>query len=223
MDRLGIHAQKCSKSKELTIQTHDRVVRTLEEMIHSCGVSCKVEVTGIFQNVAPSNQQRMDLVVHDPGRPDRLYDIVITNAVTRAIEDGTSTRANLSQTQERERANERKYSAAAAASGMTFKGVALEVQGNWGNDFKQVFRHFITLGAANSGISFPILANYWRRRISMSLQKGIANAINTRANRLATNSLTSIKDAGESAVPGVIEEQAEAWINGSLLDWGEND
>ena len=223
MDRLGIHAQKCSKSKELTIQTHDRVVRTLEEMIHSCGVSCKVEVTGIFQNVAPSNQQRMDLVVHDPGRPDRLYDIVITNAVTRAIEDGTSTRANLSQTQERERAKERKYSAAAAASGMTFKGVALEVQGNWGNDFKQVFRHFITLGAANSGISFPILANYWRRRISMSLQKGIANAINTRANRLATNSLTSIKDAGESAVPGVIEEQAEAWINGSLLDWGEND
>ena len=165
----------------------------------------------------------MDLVVHDPGRPNCLYDVVVSNAVTRAIEDGTTQIVNVSQTKERERAKERKYSAAAAASGMSFKGVALEVQGHWGDDFKQVFRHFITLGAANSGISFAILANYWRRRISMTLQKGVANAVNTRVNRLVSHGLTSPRDAGESAAPSVMEEQVEAWVNGSQIEWGVDD
>ena len=223
MDRLGIHAQKCPESKELTNQTHDRVVRTLAEMFRSCGSSCNVEVTGIFQNVAPQNLQRMDLVVHDPGRPNCLYDVVVSNAVTRAIEDGKSNRVNQSQTTAKERAKERKYSTAAAASGMLFKGIAMEVQGKWGDDLKKVFRHFITQGAANSGISIAILANYWRRRISMALQKGVANAINTRINRLVDHSLTSPQDAGESASPGVIEEQSEAWVNGIQLGWGEGD
>ena len=90
MDKFGIHAQKCSESKTLTIQTHDSLVRTLAEMVRSCGSSCKVEVTGIFQNVQPESLQRMDLVVHDPGRPNCLYDVVVSNAVTRAIEDGTA-------------------------------------------------------------------------------------------------------------------------------------
>ena len=222
MDRLGIHAQKCSEQKVLTINTHDRVVRTLAELIRSCGSSCNVEVTGIFQNAEPTSQQRMDLVVHDPGRPNCLYDVVVSNAVTRAIEDGKSNRANRDQTSAKERAKERKYSAAAAASGMTFKGVAMEVQGKWGDDFKKVFRHFITQGAANSGISYAILANYWRRRISMALQKGVAEAINTRVNRLVSHSLTSPQDAGESASLGVIEGQTEAWINGIQLGWGED-
>ena len=223
MDRLSIHAQKCPESKELTNNTHDSVVRTLAELIRSCGSSCNVEVTGIFQNVAPSSLQRMDLVVHDPGRPNCLYDVVVTNAVTRAVEDGKSSRVNQSQTVAKERAKERKYSVAAAASGMTFRGVALEVQGKWGDDLKKVFRHFITQGAANSGISIVILANYWRRRISMALQKGVANAINTRVNRLVNHSLTSPQDAGESASPGIIEGQSEAWVNGFQIDWGAED
>ena len=212
MDSLGIHAQKCSESRTLTIRTHDNLVQTLAEMIRSCGRSCNVEVTGIFHNINPSSSQRMNLVVHDPGRPDCLYDVVVSNAVTRAIEDGTTNRTNVSQTKEKERAKERKYLAAAAASGMSFKGVALEVQGSWGDDFSKVFRHFINLGAANSGIPSSILANYWRRRISMTLQKGVANAINTRANRLVNHSLSSPQDAGESTRPGVIEGQTEAWV-----------
>ena len=216
MDTFGIHAQKCSQLKALTINTHDRLVQTLAEMIRGCGSTCKVEVTGIFQNADPTSQQRMDLVVHDPGRPNCLYDVVVSNAVTRAIEDGATQRINLTQTKERERAKERKYSAAAAASGMSFKGIALEVQGNWGDDLKQMFRHFITLVATNSGIPFAVLANYWRRRISMSLQKGVAHAVNTRVNQLISRNLVGSQDAGELEV---IEEHADAWIGGVPLEW----
>ena len=49
--------------------------------------------------------------------------------------------------------------------------------GSWGDDFSHMFNHFITLGAANSNIPRTILANYWRRRISVCLQSGVANAI----------------------------------------------
>ena len=99
---------------------------------------------------------------------------------------------------------------------MSFKGIALEVQGNWGDDLKQMFRHFITLGATNSGIPFAVLANYWRRRIFMSLQKGVAHAVNTRVNQLISRNLVGSQDAGELEV---IEEHADAWIGGVPLEW----
>ena len=70
---------------------------------------------------------------------------------------------------------------------------------------------------------FLCYANYWRRRISMALQKGEAVVINTRINCLVNRSLTSPQDAGESVSPGVIEGQTEACINGIQLGWGEDD
>ena len=47
-----------------------------------------------------------------------------------------------------------------------------------------MFTHFISLGAVVNHIPKAVLANYRRRRISVSLQRGVANAINTRTNRL---------------------------------------
>jgi len=36
-----------------------------------------------------------------------------------------------------------------------------------------MFNHFISPGAANTNIPLAILANYWRRRISVCLQNGV--------------------------------------------------
>ena len=55
----------------------------------------------------------------------------------------------------------------------------------------------------------------------MSLQKGVSNAINTRANRLCSQSLARVADAGESAFDGVIEEQCEAYAFGAQIPWGD--
>jgi len=85
VDILGIHTQKCRLDGNLTKSTHNRLVACLAEMIRSCGQSVRVEVTGIFNNVDPANHQRMDLVVYDPGRPNLLYDVVVTNPVTAEV------------------------------------------------------------------------------------------------------------------------------------------
>ena len=56
VDVLGIHTQKCRLDGNLTNSTHNRLVACLAEII-------RVEVTGIFNNVDTTSNQRMDLVV----------------------------------------------------------------------------------------------------------------------------------------------------------------
>ena len=82
MDVLGVHIQKCRLDGNLINSTHNRLVACLAEMIRSCGQSVRVEVIGIFNNVDLTSNQRMDLVVYDPGRANRLYHVVVTNPVT---------------------------------------------------------------------------------------------------------------------------------------------
>lgn len=219
IDPLGIHLQKCKKSNSLTDDTHNAIVGTLGEFIRSCGCSCKEEVTGIFRNVEPADSKRMDLVVHDPSRPNILYDVVVSNAVSSKVIQGTS--VNTKQCRIKELAKERYYRTHAEKAGMTFKGLAMEAHGKWGDDFHKMFKRFIAHGVVTSGIPEAILINYWRRRISMALQKGVANAINTRANRLCSRSLGSASGAGESAYEGVIEEQCEAYAFGAQIPWGD--
>jgi hypothetical protein len=51
----------------------------------------------------------------------------------------------------------------------------------------------------------------------------VANAINTRSNRLTARTLTAGTHIGqgESSYPGVVEEQSEAFRDGSLIAWGD--
>ena len=86
-----------------------------------------------------------------------------------------------------------------------------------GDDFSDMFNHFVAHGsAANNSCPREITANFWRRRISVCLQSGVANAINTRIHRLAAQTPTDPQAAqeGESFYPGLIEEQAEAYRDG---------
>jgi hypothetical protein len=164
----------------------------------------------------------MDLVVYDPGKPNALYDVVVTNPVSQKVlaTNCVNTRA----TRVQEQIKDRRYKNAAAAAGMSLHGLAIEVYGAWGGDFTKMFNHFISLGSVVTQIPKAILANYWRRRISVCLQRGVANAINTRTNRLIARTLdTGSSNQGESFFPGLVEEQSEAYRDGSLIACGEEE
>ena len=80
------------------------------------------------------------------------------------------------------------------------------------------------MGAVVTQIPKAILVNYWRRRISVCLQRGVANAINTRTNRLNARTLdTGSSSQRESFFPGLVEEQSEAYRDGSLIACGEEE
>eukprot|EP01036_Dinobryon_divergens_P061866 gene61866-biopygen30822 len=122
----------------------------------------------------------MDLVVHDPGKQNQLYDLVIANPVTQEVLQ--SNKVNLQATSIMQRIKERRYRELATEAGMLLHGAAVEVYGKLFDDFTDMFNHFVALGSAVSNCSREIIANYWRRRISVCLQSGVANAINTRSN-----------------------------------------
>jgi hypothetical protein len=216
VDVLGVHTQKCRLDGHLTNSTHNRLVACLAEMIRSCGQSVRVEVAGIFHNVDSTSNQRMNLVVYDPGRPNQLYDVVVTKPVTAAVLRSKTNNLRAAWTQQRTK--EKRYREAATEAGMLLHGLAIEVYGRWGDNFSYMFNHFISLGAANTNIPRAILANYWRRRILVCLQSGVANAINTRSNRLKTARTLGAgglhSSRGEAFFPGLIEEQSEAFRDG---------
>ncbi len=84
VDPYGIHIQKCRLDGNLTNATYNNLGACLAEMNRHCGQSVRVEVSGIFNNVDPSSNQRMDLVVYDPGQPNALYDVVVTNPLRKS-------------------------------------------------------------------------------------------------------------------------------------------
>ncbi len=95
-----------------------------------------------------------------------------------------------------------------------------------GDDFTDMFNHFVALGSAASNCSREIIANYWRRRISVCLQSGVANTIKTRANRWTARTLTAGPHTSQGETfnpPGLVEEQAEAYRDGSLIAWGDEE
>ena len=130
VDPYGIHIQKCRLDGNLTNATYN-LAACLAEMIRHCGQSVRVEVSGIFNNVDPSKNQRMDLVVFDPGRPtNSLYDVVVTNPVSQEVLTTNSVDSRATRVQER--IKERRYKDAASAAGMSLHGLAIEVYGAWG-------------------------------------------------------------------------------------------
>ena len=145
-----------------------------------------------------------------PSEWKSLYDVVVTNPVTAAVLRSNTSNLRAAWTQQRTK--EKQYREAATEAGMLLHGLAIEVYGRWGDDFSYMFNHFISLGAANSNIPRAILANYWRRRISVCLQSGVANAINTRNNRLTARTLGAGRR--KRFFPGLIEEQSEAFRDG---------
>ena len=125
VDALGVHTQKWRLDGNLTNSTHNRLVACLAEMIRSCAHSVRVEITGIFNNVDPTSNQRMDLAVFDPGHPNQLYDVVVTNPVTAAVLRFNSSNLRAAWTQQRTK--EKRYRVAATEAGMLLNGLAIEV------------------------------------------------------------------------------------------------
>ena len=94
----------------------------------------------------------MDLVVYDPGHPNRLYDVVVTNPVTAAVL--RSNKTNLRAARIQQQTKEKRYRVAATEAGMLLHGLAIEVYGRWGDDFSHMFNHFIFCAPPTS--TFPV-------------------------------------------------------------------
>ena len=89
--------------------------------------------------------------------------------------------------------------------------MAFEVQGRPGDKFMDYFRKQITRRSAKSGIPKVPLTSYWSRRISLALQRSVAQAINLRLSSLYDPLEGKLAD--ESSWERVICSQADSFCS----------
>ena len=161
----------------------------------------------------PEDGKRGDQIVFRSAKPALVIDVTVSNANTPEI----NKRRGLPKTgvvvRQREQFKISKYHQSCEAAGQIFLPMAFEVQGRPGDKFMDYFREQITRRSAESGIPKVPLTLYWSRRISLALQRSVAQAINLRLSSLY-NPLEG-KLADESSWEGVICGQT-ASVLGSI-------
>ena len=105
---------------------------------------------------------------------------------------------------EAELEKEKKHKLIGKQSGYDFLPVCMETGGHWGLQFAKTFNEQIDKYSKESCIPISILRHYWSARISMAMQRGVANAVIKRAHFLCRQSTIGIED--ESGWDGIIEE-----------------
>jgi hypothetical protein len=113
---------------------------------------------------------------------------------------------------EAELEKKKKHKLIAKQSGYDFLPVCMETGGHWGLQFAAAFNDQIDKYAKESRIPSSILRHYWSARISMAVQRGVANAVVKRAHFLCRQSTIGIGD--ESGWDGIIEESDNYNLSG---------
>jgi hypothetical protein len=84
----------------------------------------------------------------------------------------------------------------------TFSPFIFETKGHWHPEFKEFFAKVLNYNCRNSGIPLQALAVYWRRRISIVLQKVVARSVLSKTKRINSPSFFD-----ESNYAGVILDE----------------
>ena len=96
-----------------------------------------------------------------------------------------------------------KYGAPASQGGHVFLPFVFETYGLWGKHFQDFFASTMKQAEKYRGISGAAISMYWRRRISVTLHKTMAEGILARAGRLNSGPFRD-----ESSWEGVMESQS---------------
>jgi hypothetical protein len=177
------------------IYTHDDVKYSLAAFCTACNMTVEVEQR-MYRRRKDKNKKRMDLRLRTGGAPGLTreiidMDVTIVNAMTsRQTNTSTTTDRNASLNAA-VKSKRNKYSALCDTLGHGFLAIAFYAQGNWHEDFIEFFKTLLKLSAESERSSFAV---YWRRRIAVTLQKGISNHLIVASRRINRRRHNYIKD-----------------------------
>ena len=173
LDENGRHAATCCSHKSFRIDTHNQVVHELNSILHYCGLWTKIEEKNVFASCSDSNL-RPDIVVHNAPstlKSNLLLDISIT---TPCLGSKGNAASSVSQ------GKVKKYNALALQSGYNFTPVIFQSTGLLCSDSFAYIKSLASLASRIRKISKVVLLNYFLKRLSIALQKGISDSINKR-------------------------------------------
>ena len=173
LDEKGRHVATCCSHKSYRIDTHNYVVHEMNNILRYCGLWTKVEEKNIFASYADSNL-RPDIVVYNAPstlKSTLLLDVSITTPCL-----GSKGHAAKSVHQ----GKVKKYNAKALESGYNFTPIILQSSGLITDDSLAYIKSLASLASRIRKISKVVLYTYFLKRISLALQRGIAESINKR-------------------------------------------
>ena len=181
IDPRGVHLIACKHGPERT-QTHDFMLQDINSCVKACGLYSKTERSNFFRSVSTDNGKRPDIEIRGLDR-GYLGDVMVTDPISSQLTINNAKvigRAALHA----ERIKNMKFSEDSSAANMLFLPFVFETYGRWGPAFERFFTTLMTHGSCHTGIDYGTLTNYWRRRLSFTLQKAIAAGILSRMGKL---------------------------------------
>jgi hypothetical protein len=210
VDVRGIHLQKCKLYATETNKTHDLLNLDLIEFHKCMGLLAYKIKEDHFRIADPTCGLRADQIVYRPGQMPLVIDVTVSNAVTPDIKKKGKPTAGV-MARKREDVKILKYQAACVAIGQSFMPAAFESQGCAGDRFLRHFDQLVSKRADQIGAPVAALAIYWSRRLSLTLQRNVAQAINFRLMTLYAGPVGHAA-TDETVWTGVMASQAQTSV-----------
>jgi hypothetical protein len=202
LDRLGTHLVcGCPKGRE-RFTTHDSVAMCIRDMAKAAGAYAKFENPDQFRAIDASNGTRPDLLFVGILEQQILGDVLITEPCCKSLARRQAETQGFAAAKG-EVSKRSKYGAPASQGGQVFVPFVFETYGYWGKAFQEFFAATIKHAEEYSGIPGEALSIYWRRRISVTLHKTMAEGILARVGRINSGPFRD-----ESSWEGVIQSQS---------------
>lgn len=202
LDRLGTHLVcLCPKGRERFV-THDSVAMCIRDMAKAAGAYARFENPDHFRAVDADNGTRPDLLFVGIQEQQILADVLITEPCCKSL---TRSQAELqgSAASRGEAKKISKFGQPTTQGGQVFLPFVFETYGHWGKSFQDFFAATMKHTQEYRGIPEEAISTYWRRRISVTLHKNMAEGILARIGRLNSGPFRD-----ESSWEGVIQSQS---------------
>jgi len=178
------------------------------------GSKCNRAVNDMYRMIDKNNGDKTDFIRYVPGKQSDGADNRISCCVPKDIEDGRRrafTPGEVALAAEAEK--DKKHKINCTLAGYNFLPLCMESGGHWGPQMAKSFKDQIDTYSQESCIPSSILIHYWSARLSMAMQRGIANAVVTRAHFLCRES--TVGEGDESGWQDIIEVSDEYNLSGT--------
>ena len=144
-----------------------------------------------------------------------LLDVTVSNVITPDVTTKLGKPLTGVKAKRREVSQTMKYQEVCRSMGQSFLFIVIESQGLAGANFLWHFDKLTARRAEEIGAPISPLKFYWSRRLSLTLQRSVTQAINIRMATLYTGPTGPTTAVDVSVWPGVVASQSEKASVGS--------
>lgn len=172
IDRQGLHLFSCPYFISHLTNRHDAILRDIKALAHSAGVEARTNKLQVFRQINPDDNRKPDLLLKGmgPSGEDLLLDLTVgrPSLPSYSRHACTQKRSTCKVMAEKKIA---KYRDSCLQVGQWFEPLTFEAFGSTTAKVITLIDTLVSKAVLINGCEFSMLYNYWKKRISTTLQK----------------------------------------------------